>query len=289
MGNPAVFAPSHLQEYITVGKEVEYLNKLVEVTSKDPKQRVPVSYLTGPPGIGKTLLCQNVAKKFAMPFVTVNCVSSMIDLDLLGMHLLKGKDMIWQDGPIPAAIRAANQYGRAMLILNEINALTPNTQLAFNPLMDHQSGVVLTLNDNENVKVEEGNHLFIMCSMNKDVRGINILQEAFLDRAGPVFDLEYPDEKTESKIISLITGIDKNKARKFVDVGIECRNLCMVDKTVTVPVSPRGIIEWVRQSQIFGPKVGFELAIANKYAGSKNEKRILNGIAKGSDVAAFEL
>jgi len=289
MGNPAVFAPSYLQEYITVGKEVEYLNKLIKVTSKDSKQRVPVAFLTGPPGIGKTLLCHNIAKEQKMPVVTVNCVSSMIDLDLLGMHVLKGKEMIWQDGPIPAAIRASNKYGKAMLILNEVNALTPNTQMAFNPLMDHQFSVVLTLNDNELVRVEEGNHLFIMCSMNKDVRGINILQEAFLDRSGPVFDLEYPDEKTESKIISLITGIDKNKARKFVGVGIECRNLCMVDKTVTVPVSPRGVIEWVRQSQIFGPKVGFELAIANKYAGSKNEKRILNGIAKGSDVASFEL
>lgn len=285
----ARYAPAHLPEYLEVENEVKWLNKLIEIASKDPTQRVHVIYLTGPPGIGKTLLAQNLAKSNTIPYITMNCVSSMIDLDLLGSYVLKGSEMIWQDGPIPAIIRSANETGISLLIANELNALTPNAQLAMNPLMDHQAGVVLSINDNEVVEVEDGNHLFIIASMNKDVRGINVLQEAFLDRAGPVIDLDYPDEKTESIIVSKITGIDKNYARKFVGVGIECRNLCMRDRQISLPVSPRGIIEWVRQSKVFGPEIGFELAIANKYSSSKDEKNKLMAIAKGSDVTSFKL
>ncbi|MHA1819933.1 MAG: AAA family ATPase, partial [Promethearchaeota archaeon] len=151
--------------------EVDVIKRAVEQDKKNPLKHVTIFYFYSPPGLGKTVLGAYLAKIYNCPYQIVNCVSSMIDLDLLGNHVLLNDRSVWQDGPIPAIIRATNEYGMGILILNELNALTVNAQMALNPLMDKQECVVLTQNNNEVVKVNDNAHLIIFASMNPDVMG----------------------------------------------------------------------------------------------------------------------
>lgn len=282
------FTTNDLQPYIQVKKEKDMLKKYFE-EKLNTSERVHVIFMFGPPGNGKTLLAKNLAKDFSLPYNVVNCVSSMVDLDLLGTYVLKKQEMIWADGPLPEIIRATNKHRAGICICNEINALTPNAQLAFNPLFDHQGEVRLSTKDGEIVKVDEGAHLFVICTMNRDVRGINALQEAFIDRADIAIDMDYPDLNAEVRIISEITKLPESKIKRFVEIGVECRKAAIVDRSVRIALSPRGIVGWINLTKIFGAEEAFEKAVANKYAQTSDEKAVLLTIARGADVSSLSL
>jgi len=282
------FTANFLQPYIQVNNEMDMLSKYFEAQLQS-SERVHVILMFGPPGNGKTLLAKNLAKKFKLPYNTINCVSSMVDLDLLGSYVLKKEEMVWADGPLPEIIRATNKHQAGICICNEVNALTPNAQLAFNPLFDHQGEIRLSLKDGEVVRVEENAHLFVICTMNRDVRGINALQEAFVDRADLALDVDYPDMKSEIRIVSELTNLPESTVQRFVEIGVECRKAAIIDRSIRIPLSPRGIIGWINLSKIFGPKEAFEKAVASKYAQTPEEKNVLMTIARGADISSLSL
>jgi nitric oxide reductase NorQ protein len=281
-----------MQEYSdgsTVFTEVDIIQQAVDRDRSDPARRVTTIYLMSPPGLGKTVLGAYLAREYNCPYQVINCVSSMTDLDLLGSHVLVGQETIWQDGPLPSIIRAANEEGMGILVINELNALTTNAQLGLNPLLDRQQCVVLTLNNNERVAVEEGSHLLIMASMNPDILGVNELQDAIRDRSNIVLYLDYPEVEKEAALISKLTGLDYEVAEQFTCVINECRLLKTRDHQITQAPSTRGLLDWINYSVVVGSEIAFDVAVVNRYGTTEDERNALKMIARGKYITSLKI
>jgi hypothetical protein len=265
--------------------ELDLIRLALEIDCQREDKRVTTFYFFSPPGLGKTVMGTFLARMLNCPYQIINCVSSMIDLDLLGSHILIGDHTKWQDGPLPSIIRATNESGLGVLLINELNALTVNAQMALNPLLDRLEGVVLTQNNNELVKVNGDSHLLVIATMNPDVLGINELQDSVRDRASAIVSMGYPSIEKESELINNIIGLPLEWCTKYCEVISECRRAKIVDKTITKAPSTRALIDWVNYTPVWGPLLAFELTIANRYCSGIDveEKEVLMSIARGKN------
>ncbi|NMC06187.1 MAG: AAA domain-containing protein [Candidatus Lokiarchaeota archaeon] len=277
-----------MQEYRSgehVYSEVEVIQRALKRDAGDDTRRVTTVYFMSPPGLGKTVLGAWLAREHGCPYQVINCVSSMTDLDLLGSHVLVGQETIWQDGPLPSIIRATNEHGMGILIINELNALTTNAQLGLNPLLDKQQCVILTQNNNERVQVQSGAHLLILASMNPDIMGVNELQDAVRDRSNIVLFFDYPSVEKEADLVHMLTGLDTAIAARFASVINECRLLKTRDRQITQAPSTRGLLDWINYAPVLGTEIAFELAVVNRYGTTEDERNALKMIARGKHIA----
>nr|MDO8111764.1 MoxR family ATPase [Candidatus Sigynarchaeota archaeon] len=265
--------------------EVDVIKRATERDKSDPAKRVTTVFFMSPPGLGKTVLGAYLAREYLCPYQVINCVSSMTDLDLLGSHVLVGQETIWQDGPLPSIIKATNEHGIGILIINELNALTTNAQLGFNPLFDKQQSVILTQNNNERIQVRKGAHLLILASMNPDILGVNELQDAVRDRSNIVLFFDYPTVEKEAQLVHNLTGLDVSIATRFTSVINECRLLKTRDRQITQAPSTRGLLDWINYAPVLGTEIAYELSIVNRYGTTEDERNALKMIARGKHIA----
>lgn len=92
--------------------------------------------LVGPKGIGKSLSVQSFAAKINCPVVTYDCSEDVRRSNLIGAFVIRGQETPFILGPIPTAFEIANERGACILILEEINALTPQMQKVLNAATD---------------------------------------------------------------------------------------------------------------------------------------------------------
>jgi Mg-chelatase subunit ChlI len=175
------------------------------------------------------------------------------------------------------------------LIINELNALTLNAQIALNPLLDKQECVIITQNNNEAVKIGRNSHLLVLATMNPDVMGVNELQDSIRDRSNIVIYMDYPSIEKETQLINKLTGYSLATARQFVDVINECRLLKTRDHQITKAPSTRGILDWINYSSTLGTEVAFQLNIVNKYGSSEEERKALSIIGQGKGISNFKI
>jgi len=293
-----VIMPSNEQEYYPMldyeGKnELQVIESVFDADKKSGKN-ITIIYLMSPPGLGKTVMGGWIARKYDCPYQIINCVSTMTDMDLLGNYVLIEKETVWQDGPLPSIVRATNEgdgrgdHKLGVLIVNEINALTLNAQVALNPLMDKQQCVVLSLNNNEVVRVESDAHLLILASMNPDIMGVNELQESVRDRANIVMHMDYPSPEKEASLVNKITGIDESVARKFSEIVSECRSLKTRDHKIMHAPSTRGLLDWINYSRSIGVSCAYELCIVSKYGTNEEERNSIRLVARGKTMPSLQ-
>lgn len=100
--------------------------------------------LKGPKGAGKTLNIEQWAHTRKVPFLRKSCTADTSDRQLLGSHTLKSFDeSFFTLGCLAAAIDVANEAGRCVLVLEEINALNEEAQKVVNGIADYRKEVDL--------------------------------------------------------------------------------------------------------------------------------------------------
>ena len=178
--------------------------------------RMPMM-LKGPTGCGKSRFVEYMAYKLKRPLITVACNEDMTASDLVGRFLLDKDGTKWQDGPLATAARIG-----AICYLDEVVEARQDTTVVIHPLTDHRRTLPL---DKKGELIEAHPDFQLVISYNPGYQSLmKDLKQSTKQRFGAL-DFDYPVEETEVAIVSKESGIDKDTAKKLVQIAHRARNL----------------------------------------------------------------
>lgn len=158
------------------------------------------TYICGPSGNGKSTMVEQICAKHKRALIRVNLNSMSDEEQLIGSKTLKDGNVEIVEGPVLIAMRSGTT-----LLLDEITAGNPNLLLCLqgilegrpyyfklkNEIIHPAPGFNIIATDNTKGKgSDDGKYI-----------GTNVQNEAFLERFAVTLEQEYPDSKTELKIV----------------------------------------------------------------------------------------
>ena len=216
--------------------------------------------LVGPKGTGKTLSVAAYAEKESACIVTYDCSEDVRRSNLIGQNYIRGNDTPFILGPVTTAFEIANETGKCILALEELNALSPQTQKMLNAITDFrrkievpEAGRVFRLN--------EGSKLWVVGAMNLAVYGgVYALNEDLKSRFRMV-DVGYPAPKDEMKIVAAAVA---GKTPDLDPKLIECVILLAHEtrqKALDYALSTRDVVQIVEDIAFLGKEKAMRVAI----------------------------
>jgi len=195
--------------YEAVGNEISLYQAAYDA-------RMPMM-LKGPTGCGKSRFVEYMAYKLGKPLITVACNEDMTASDLVGRFLLDKEGTKWQDGPLTTAARLG-----AICYLDEVVEARQDTTVVIHPLTDHRRTLPL---DKKGELIEAHPDFQLVISYNPGYQSLmKDLKQSTKQRFGAL-DFDYPEEKTETNIVTKESGIDAGIAHKLVQIAHRARNL----------------------------------------------------------------
>lgn len=182
--------------------------------------------LKGPTGTGKSRFIEHMAAELNKKLITVSCHEETSSTDLIGRFIIKGAETIWMDGPLSIAVK--NGY---ILYLDEIAEARPDVIVAIHSLTDHRRTLFL---DKLGESILAHPDFLLVASFNPGYqKGFKELKPSTRQRF-IALSFEYPDAKIETEILMQESGIDKDNAKKLVQIGNKIRNLTEMGLIETV-------------------------------------------------------
>jgi nitric oxide reductase NorQ protein len=188
----------------------------VELYTAAYKQRLPVM-VKGPTGCGKSRFIEYMAWKLGKPLITVACNEDMTASDLVGRYLLDANGTRWLDGPLTTAARIG-----AICYLDEVVEARQDTTVVIHPLTDHRRTLPL---DKKGELIEAHEDFQLVISYNPGYQSLMKDLKQSTKQRFTGFEFDYPDEETESSILSQETGVDQALAGTLVKIAQAARNL----------------------------------------------------------------
>jgi MoxR-like ATPase len=148
---------------------------------------------------------------------------------------LKGESVEYLLGALPTAIEIANQHKSAILVLEELNALSPQMQKVLNQLLDWRRHVYIP-ELSKTYRLNNGIKLLIAATMNPSTYGgVFELNEDLKSRFAEYF-IGYPETDTEKKILS-VNELDEELVKKLTLLAYETRK----STELSYALSPRDL------------------------------------------------
>lgn len=201
------------------------LHHEIEIFERCYHSQLPL-LLKGPTGCGKSQLVGFMAEKLNVPLVKVACNEDTSSADLLGRFLLKGSEMIWQDGPVTRAVRKG-----AILYLDELAEAREDVVVALHPLTDHRREIYL---DRTNEVIQAPHCFMCVASFNPGYqKGFKELKPSTRQRFINLV-MNYLDRESEVKLLAEKTGLSTEMSLKLVKMAEKIRTMAELNLRETV-------------------------------------------------------
>ena len=188
--------------------------------------------LVGETGTGKTSLIRQIAFLRKQPYIRVNLNGYTSPDELVGSKSARDGSTFFEDGVIIQAMRTG-----AVLVVDELNAATPDCMFIFHALLDDERKI--TLPTGEVVKPHPEFRFF--ATMNPDYEGTKSINRAFLDRFGVIIvETLAPDLEEKYLINNGASQVDANNMVLFANAY---RAAYRDQKTMTF-CSTRTLLQW---------------------------------------------
>lgn len=215
-------------------------------------------FITGLSGNGKTLMVEQVCAELQRECIRVNISIETDESDLLGGPTLVDGNVVNRDGPVIVAMKRG-----AVLLIDEVDRGS-NKLMCLQGILEGKP--YYNKKNGELVYPKDG--FTVMATANTKGRGSEegrylsqILDDAFLERFPITVEQEYPDVKTERKILAPLID-DKDfveKLTQWADVVRQSFNQGATDEII----STRRLVHIARAFKIFGDRMkSIELCVS---------------------------
>lgn len=225
--DPHYVAPAGLAEY---GETLERLSR---------RGKRVLAQLIGPPGCGKTSFAYDFAAHWRRPFAKIDMGTKVSPDELLGhREFADGRTEY-----IPALLAKAVATPRCVILLDEINRISPSNAGPLFPLLDHTGEVWLDYLQ-ESVAVDPTIVVFGTANVGLNFTGTFTMDEALESRFQYPIEIDYPPIAEEAAILVRHSGIPDQTARSLVEFANETRALADPDRRDSIGrgVSTRALI-----------------------------------------------
>lgn len=228
---------------------IEIANELTHIRTTLQASENLVQY--GPQGTGKTLSYEVVAAEEEIPCIQFDCSkdtkrSQLIAQTTFAVDPNGNKKVEFIPSAIPKTILAANEYGSAMLVMEEINALAPNLQKMINQITDHRQAVEIP-EAGTKVRLDDSASVMVGGTMNPSgiTGGVFDLNDDLRSRFNEI-KREFPTNE-KLKDIMRVNGVsqkigDEGKVRNQIASFVQSVHSLAEKQKVTYEFSPRDAV-----------------------------------------------
>ena len=221
----------------------EQMNDIEYLLRAHLKSGVPI-LIRGPKGIAKTQKVAEFCETHKIPLIQLDCSEQTKRYDLIGRFIPADETVVFQIGDLARVIEIANTSGKAVICLEELNALTPNMQKVLNQLLDWRRHVYIP-EVGKTYTINEGVELAIVATCNPSSYGGTFeLNEDLLSRF-TVYDIGYPNKDDEIGILTtLFKDLDddvKEWIPRIVELAKETRR-GVNDNQLSYALSTRDVV-----------------------------------------------
>jgi nitric oxide reductase NorQ protein len=262
----------------------EYLNGIEKLSRRDFAAGKPSAKirLVGPAGCGKTMLAMQFAAKAKRPCVIIDCPTLREAKDLFGFKTADDKGIRWIYSQFVNAIRVP----RMVVILDEINRLSPMAMNTFLPMADSRGQTFLD-DTGEFITVAAGVTFFATMNEGSQFTGTDQMDGAISDRFSDIIEVDYLDEKDESLLLQRKHGLDAARSDKLAMIAKTVRAKHKACEVYTKSLSTRLLENAASKLAVIGNS-SLEFSIVNHFAddGSKESERAkIRELLKGAGLA----
>lgn len=239
--DPAV--PTKYPDYVPFGFYKDLLN-IVKTNMFYPV------FITGHSGNGKTLMVEQICAELKRECIRVNISIETDESDLLGGPTLVDGNVVNRDGPVLLAMKRG-----AILLIDEVDRGS-NKLMCLQGILEGKP----YYNKKSGEMVEPKNGFNIIATANTKGNGSDegkylaqILDSAFLERFPITVEQDYPDAKTETKILKPLVK-DDNFVKCLV-TWAEIVRKSFKDDAIDEIISTRRLVHIAKAFHIFGDRM----------------------------------